>query len=603
MSQSTFTRCPECGTVFRVTEQHLKIAHGKVRCGACLNVFVATNYLVKPKQSDADSSAASSTKASSYEESPSSVNPSTAASAEAMLEASTQQKTATEIDNSSTSFEETTLEESSSEQFKTDDHQDRLSAQEHLSHGEVEDEPIAEIDETESNYIQFHDTEINDTEVNAPETNESIFEDTDLNDSNSEFSESSSSVDGFEIDWTDSDDTSIDIEADDLQESQLDEEWKPNPATDQLMPNNESSSGSAFVKESPFDAPDPGDWLTDSDSDSDSDSEADNQDDDSDFANLHSLEEEQASDDKAETDADNSSLSDDDFHNLFDDESDSADNYSDEISFKDDHIDGDDSTLEYEPDSIDDNHFDDSSLAIEDDLDDQQESTRSSEVEKTTLGAKPSSTPSASEFSRGPKDHDTSDDDFSFEDEFSIDRLNQSIGSDTLEPDPLDEFDDMVQQKSHKWKWLSGIGICFIALIWGVTTLWTDRQTLAWDDTWGGLVHSMCTVAPCELQERRNIGAIELLQRDIRPADDNPDITEFNLYIRNNADFEQPYPTVEIAFTDTRGEIVSRETHTPEEYLSIDTRNSKMPIGQKTLILIRAKQAYANAFGFEFDFK
>ncbi len=40
------TRCPQCKTSFRVTDEHLKIAHGAVRCGSCLNVFQAQDHWV-----------------------------------------------------------------------------------------------------------------------------------------------------------------------------------------------------------------------------------------------------------------------------------------------------------------------------------------------------------------------------------------------------------------------------------------------------------------------------------------------------------------------------------------------------------------------------
>jgi predicted Zn finger-like uncharacterized protein len=33
------TRCPSCGTLFRVTPQHLQACHGQVRCGRCMTVF------------------------------------------------------------------------------------------------------------------------------------------------------------------------------------------------------------------------------------------------------------------------------------------------------------------------------------------------------------------------------------------------------------------------------------------------------------------------------------------------------------------------------------------------------------------------------------
>lgn len=41
------TQCPHCQAQFRIGEQHLKQAKGQVRCGSCLQVFLATEHLVK----------------------------------------------------------------------------------------------------------------------------------------------------------------------------------------------------------------------------------------------------------------------------------------------------------------------------------------------------------------------------------------------------------------------------------------------------------------------------------------------------------------------------------------------------------------------------
>jgi predicted Zn finger-like uncharacterized protein len=46
------TQCPQCQTAFRVTEPQLQAAHGAVRCGSCLHIFMAADH----KLSDIDSS-------------------------------------------------------------------------------------------------------------------------------------------------------------------------------------------------------------------------------------------------------------------------------------------------------------------------------------------------------------------------------------------------------------------------------------------------------------------------------------------------------------------------------------------------------------------
>ena len=50
MTQSSLqTQCPQCDTRFRVTEEQLSVAAGKVRCGNCMHVFNAVEHQVLPE--------------------------------------------------------------------------------------------------------------------------------------------------------------------------------------------------------------------------------------------------------------------------------------------------------------------------------------------------------------------------------------------------------------------------------------------------------------------------------------------------------------------------------------------------------------------------
>ena len=46
---SLITRCPACGTMFKVVPDQLKISEGWVRCGQCAEIFDATASLQRPQ--------------------------------------------------------------------------------------------------------------------------------------------------------------------------------------------------------------------------------------------------------------------------------------------------------------------------------------------------------------------------------------------------------------------------------------------------------------------------------------------------------------------------------------------------------------------------
>lgn len=52
-TSSLLTRCPHCDTRFRVTDEQLNVANGKVRCGHCMEVFDARSHADTGKNGDA----------------------------------------------------------------------------------------------------------------------------------------------------------------------------------------------------------------------------------------------------------------------------------------------------------------------------------------------------------------------------------------------------------------------------------------------------------------------------------------------------------------------------------------------------------------------
>lgn len=50
------TRCPHCNTQFRVSSDHLALAHGAVRCGRCFETFNAEDQLIQAQQASRQNS-------------------------------------------------------------------------------------------------------------------------------------------------------------------------------------------------------------------------------------------------------------------------------------------------------------------------------------------------------------------------------------------------------------------------------------------------------------------------------------------------------------------------------------------------------------------
>ena len=51
MSNQRLTQCPHCKASFKVSEEQLSAADGRVRCGACMSIFDAIAYTLSSTES------------------------------------------------------------------------------------------------------------------------------------------------------------------------------------------------------------------------------------------------------------------------------------------------------------------------------------------------------------------------------------------------------------------------------------------------------------------------------------------------------------------------------------------------------------------------
>lgn len=79
-----------------------------------------------------------------------------------------------------------------------------------------------------------------------------------------------------------------------------------------------------------------------------------------------------------------------------------------------------------------------------------------------------------------------------------------------------------------------------------------------------------CGVLPCTVEPLRDIAAIRSLANEATPDPEDPERMLIDLRFVSNAEFAQPFPTIEIQFRSRTGAPLGREAHTPEMYLQGD---------------------------------
>lgn len=93
------------------------------------------------------------------------------------------------------------------------------------------------------------------------------------------------------------------------------------------------------------------------------------------------------------------------------------------------------------------------------------------------------------------------------------------------------------------------------------------QARLLQDPTWRPVYQVICAVTRCTLPARTDLTAIrsERLRIVTHPA--NSDYLKVDIQLFNAAPFPQPFPVLELSFTDIRGQVVAADRLQPADYL------------------------------------
>ncbi|GGE32611.1 hypothetical protein GCM10007421_03000 [Halopseudomonas oceani] len=136
-----------------------------------------------------------------------------------------------------------------------------------------------------------------------------------------------------------------------------------------------------------------------------------------------------------------------------------------------------------------------------------------------------------------------------------------------LEDEPL-HFEAPLSRRRARHNWLWGL-LCVLALA-GLAAQATYYNLEAWsrDDRLRPALENVCLIAGCHLPTRVDISQIRSSNLLVRPHPEFPNTLDINLIIYNRADYDQPFPVIRMAFSDSRGRTVATHDFRPTEYLA-----------------------------------
>lgn len=111
----------------------------------------------------------------------------------------------------------------------------------------------------------------------------------------------------------------------------------------------------------------------------------------------------------------------------------------------------------------------------------------------------------------------------------------------------------------------------------------------------------LCQLVKCENISIRDPKKIELITRNVLSHPTEKDALMINLTLKNNAAFAQPYPVMQIDFSDLQGNIVVARRFWPNEYLS-NEQPDLLPANTESSISLEIQDPGKQAMTYEFNF-
>jgi predicted Zn finger-like uncharacterized protein len=154
-----------------------------------------------------------------------------------------------------------------------------------------------------------------------------------------------------------------------------------------------------------------------------------------------------------------------------------------------------------------------------------------------------------------------------------------------------------------RWRgaWLAA-GLLLAAAL-GLQILLAQRHELAAQPQWRAVLEPLCRTLRCELPAWREPRALALTAREIVPHPSVADALLVTATLRNDADWPQAWPLLELSLADLDGRPIGMRRFRPDEYLGGPPPQPALDPGQSAVARLEIADPGKQAVAFEFDFR
>ena len=155
---------------------------------------------------------------------------------------------------------------------------------------------------------------------------------------------------------------------------------------------------------------------------------------------------------------------------------------------------------------------------------------------------------------------------------------------------------------------LWSIGILLLTATLIIEYVWFNRDQLNKIPELQATINTLCQQVKCKNLSIRDPASIELITRNVYSHPNEKSALMVNVTMKNNAAIAQPYPVMQIDFSDIRGDTVAARRFWPKEYLTTEHQqnNSEQPYllqpNTSASISLEIQDPGKQAMTYEFNF-
>lgn len=147
------------------------------------------------------------------------------------------------------------------------------------------------------------------------------------------------------------------------------------------------------------------------------------------------------------------------------------------------------------------------------------------------------------------------------------------------------------------------LGILLLISSLAAEYIWFHHPQLLQDARFKPLTSALCKFTDCTHLQMRDPSKIEMISRNVYTHPNEKDALMVSTTMVNHASYAQPYPNVQIDFSNVRGELIASRRFTPDEYLQTEQEELRLlPSGNAITFGLEIRDPGKDAITYEFSF-